>query len=104
MGEIMIDSLTFQVVVAMAFATYLTRVLGFILLRNRTLSPVAQEVMLAAPGCVLIAVIAPKFANGNPADLIALALTLFAATRLPILPVVLIAVLATGTLRFLLSV
>lgn len=53
---------------------------------------------------LLIAVIAPKFASGNPADLIALALTLFAATRLPILPVVLIAVLATGTLRFLLSV
>ncbi|MFK0088693.1 hypothetical protein ACIQUS_15520 [Pseudomonas sp. NPDC090755] len=37
----------------------------------------------------------------HPADHIALALTLFAATRLPILPVVLIAVLATGTLRWL---
>jgi uncharacterized membrane protein len=103
MGEIMIDSLTLLIVIAMASVTYLTRVLGFILLRNRTLSPVAREVMQAAPGCVLIAVIAPKFATGNPADLIALSLTLFAATRLPIFPVVLIAVLATGTLRFLLS-
>ncbi|WP_322616662.1 AzlD family protein [Pseudomonas sp. BIC9C] len=99
----MIDSLTLLIVMAMAFVTYLTRVLGFILLRNRTLSPIAQEVMQAAPGCVLIAVIAPKFAHGNPADLIALALTLIAATRLPIFPVVLIAVLATGTLRLLLS-
>ena len=98
----MIDTLTLFTLLAMAGVTYLTRVLGFIVLRNRTLSPTVQEVMLAAPGCVLIAVIAPKFAGGHPADLLALALTLFAATRLPILPVVLIAILATATLRYLL--
>lgn len=99
----MTDSLTLLTIVAMAIVTYLTRVLGFIVLRNRVMSPMVQEVLQAAPGCVLIAVIAPKFASGHPADLIALALTLFAATRLPILPVVLIAIVATGTLRFLLA-
>ncbi|MGY4816441.1 AzlD family protein [Pseudomonas chlororaphis subsp. piscium] len=98
----MIDAPTLLTILAMAGVTYLTRVLGFVLLRNGTLSPTVQEVMLAAPGCVLIAVIAPKFVNGHPADLIALALTLFAATRLPLLPVVLIAILATATLRYLL--
>lgn len=46
-----------------------------------------QSVMEAAPGCELIAVIAPKFASGQLADLIALAITLLAATRFSILPV-----------------
>lgn len=97
----MIDHLTLLTIVAMAMITYLTRVLGFLALRNRVMSPMLHEVLQAAPGCVLIAVIAPTFTSGRPADLIALALTLFAATRLPILPVVLIAVLASATLRWL---
>lgn len=91
-------------IVAMAIVTYLTRVLGYLALRNRTVSPALQSVMEAAPGCVLIAVIAPKFASGHPADLAALAITVFAATRYSILPVVLIAILATGILRYLLPV
>ncbi|NAO28839.1 AzlD family protein [Pseudomonas syringae pv. dysoxyli] len=97
----MIDNLTLMTVLAMAFVTYLTRVMGFLALRNKVLSPTVREVLQAAPGCVLIAVIAPKFATGHPADLIALGVTLFAAIRLPILPVVLIAILSTGVLRFL---
>jgi len=40
-----------------------------------------QSVMKAVPGCVLIAVIAPMFASGQPADLIALAITPLAVTR-----------------------
>lgn len=99
----MSEYLTLLTILAMALVTYLTRVLGFVMLRNRTISPVLQEVLQAAPGCVLIAVIAPKFASGNPADLIALALSLFAATRLTILPVVLIAIVAAAVLRFLLA-
>ncbi|UZE21870.1 AzlD family protein [Pseudomonas sp. B21-056] len=99
----MIDHLVLLTIVAMATVTWLTRVLGVIVLRNRVMSPVMHEVLQAAPGCVLIAVIAPKFADGSPADLIALALTLFAATRFSILPVVLLAVVATGVLRFLLA-
>lgn len=98
----MTDNLTLMTILAMALVTCLTRVLGFVMLRNRTISPVLQEVLQAAPGCVLIAVIAPKFASSNPADLIALAVTLFAATRLALLPVVLIAIAASAVLRFLL--
>ncbi|HJR30296.1 MAG TPA: AzlD family protein [Pseudomonas sp.] len=96
----MIDNLTVLTVVAMALVTYLTRMLGFVLLRNRTLSAPMQQVMQAAPGCVLIALIAPKFVTGHPADLAALGLTLYAATRLPLLPVVLIAIVAAGTFRY----
>ncbi|RRV19886.1 AzlD family protein [Stutzerimonas nitrititolerans] len=95
----MMDLLVSVTIVLMAIATYLTRVLGFLLLRNRTVSPTMQSVMEAAPGCVLIAVIAPKFASGQPTDLAALAIPLLAATRFSILPVVLIAIIVTGTLR-----
>lgn len=81
-------------VLLMATVTYLTRIVGFLALRNRTLSPKATKVMEAAPGCVLLSVIAPAFVADRPADLIALALTLIAASRLPMLPTVLIGIAA----------
>ena len=46
-------------ILLIASTTYLTRVLGYFALRNRVLSKRAITVMEAAPGCVLIAVIAP---------------------------------------------
>ncbi|MFK0092043.1 AzlD family protein [Pseudomonas sp. NPDC090592] len=98
----MIDVATLTTIIGMAVVTYLTRALGFVLLRKRTLGPQLTQVLNAAPGCVLIAVIAPKFVTGQPADLIALGLTVYAATRYAILPVVLFAVVITGLLRLLL--
>jgi len=98
----MIDIATLTTILGMAMVTYLTRALGFLLLRNRTLGPQLTQVLDAAPGCVLIAVIAPKFVSGHPADLIALALTVYAASRYSILPVVLFAIVVTGALRTLL--
>ena len=95
----MIDSANLLTIVAMASVTYFTRIGGYILLRNRQLRPRAMAVMDAAPGCVLISVIAPNFVSSNPADLIALALTVAAATRLPLLPTVLIGVISAGLLR-----
>uniref|UniRef100_UPI000C1493DD AzlD family protein n=1 Tax=Stenotrophomonas maltophilia TaxID=40324 RepID=UPI000C1493DD len=61
-------------IVLMAGATYLTRIVGFLALRNRTLSKRAVTVMEAAPGCVLIAVIAHDFVAHNAPHLAALAL------------------------------
>lgn len=87
----------------MAAVTYLTRIGGYVFLRNRTLSPRLRTVMENAPGCVLITVIAPGFATGRPADLITLALTMLAATRLPVLPTVLIAIASAGVLRHILA-
>lgn len=95
----MIDATTFFTIVLMAGVTYLTRIGGYVVLRNRTLSGRATAVMEAAPGCVLIAVIAPAFVLKSPADILALAVTLVAATRLSMLPTVLIGVASAGLLR-----
>ena len=99
----MIDPLTVVTILLMAAVTYLTRVSGYLLLRNRTLSRRATAVMEATPGCVLISVIAPHFVSSRPADLLSLAITLLAATRLPVLPTILIGVVSAGLLRHLLA-
>lgn len=80
----------------MLCATYATRLIGFFALRNRTLSKRAANVMDAAPGCVLIAVIAPHFVSEKPHELMAMAVTLAAASKLPMLPTVLIAVASSA--------
>lgn len=97
----MIDPMTVLAILAMAGVTYLTRIGGYVVLKNRTLSPRATAVMEAAPGCVLISVIAPDFVSKNPADLVALAITMLAATRLSMLPTVVIGVTSAGVLRWL---
>jgi uncharacterized membrane protein len=99
----MIDAASLLTIVLMAGVTYLTRIGGYVVLRNRTLSARATAVMEAAPGCVLISVIAPAFVSRNPADLLALAITFVAATRLSMLPTVLIGISAAGLLRHLLG-
>ncbi|MER8373114.1 AzlD family protein [Mesorhizobium sp. M1406] len=97
----MIDATTLLTIVLMACVTYLTRIGGYVVLRNRTLGARATAVMEAAPGCVLISVIAPAFVSRNPADLLALGITLAAATRLSMLPTVLIGISSAGLLRHL---
>jgi len=99
----MIDPATVLTILLMAGVTYLTRIGGYVVLRNRTLSPRATAVMEAAPGCVLISVIAPDFVSRNPADLAALAITVLAATRLSMLPTVVIGVASAGVLRWLMG-
>lgn len=99
----MIEPINLLAIVLMASVTYLTRIGGYVMLRNRTLSPRATAVMEAAPGCVLISVIAPDFVSDNPADLAALAITVLAATRLSMLPTVIIAITSAGVLRHLIG-
>jgi uncharacterized membrane protein len=99
----MIHATTALTIALMAAATYATRIIGYVGLRNRVLSPRARTVMEAAPGCVLIAVIAPNFVSDRPADLIALAVTVVAAIRLSMLPTVLIGVAAAALLRLVLG-
>jgi uncharacterized membrane protein len=99
----MIDRWTFATIALMALATYLTRIGGYLLLGARELSPRTTTVLDTAPGCVLIAVVAPVFASGRIADLIALSLTILAATRLPLLPTVLIGVGSAGLARYALA-
>ncbi len=99
----MIDPTVLLTIVLMAGVTYLTRIGGYLVLRNRTLGPRAMAVVEAAPGCVLISVIAPSFVTNNPTDLAALLGALLAATRLSMLPTVLIGIAASGLLRTLLG-
>ncbi|MDO5638940.1 MAG: AzlD family protein [Neisseria sp.] len=97
----MISWISFLTILGMLAATYSTRLIGFLALRNRSLGPRAAAVMEAAPGCVLIAVIAPHFVADKPHELIALVITLFAASRFSMLPTVLIAVASAGVLGYL---
>ncbi|NDJ57607.1 AzlD family protein [Enterobacteriaceae bacterium 4M9] len=94
--------MTILTIVLMAMTTWFTRVAGFMLLRERTLGPRVRAVMEAAPGCVLITVIAPHFVTTNPADILGLAIALLAAMRFSLLPTVVISVVATAVLRALL--
>jgi uncharacterized membrane protein len=95
----MIDPMNLLTILMMASVTYMTRVGGYLFLRNRTLSPRTRTVLDSAPGCVLITVIAPDFVTGHPADIIALAVTMAAAAWLSVLPTVVIAIVAAGVLR-----
>lgn len=99
----MIAPATLLTIVLMASVTYATRIGGYMFLRNRTLSPRVRTMMESAPGCVLITIIAPEFVSGKPADLLALGITIVAASRLPVLPTVLIAIAAAGILRNLIT-
>jgi len=95
----MIDLQTLATIVAMAGSTYLTRIIGYLALRNRTLGSRTRKLLDNVPGCVLVSMIAPAFVPRNPADTIALAVTLLAALRLSLLPTVLIGIGATALSR-----
>ncbi len=97
----MIDPLYLLTIVLMAAVTYMTRIGGYLLLKNRDISGRIKIVMECAPGCVLITVIAPVFVSGRLSDLITLCITTIAATKLPVLPTVLIAIGSAGLLRYL---
>ena len=100
------DLLSFQSFLlfsCMLAVTYSTRLIGFFALRNRTLSRRAQTIMEAAPGCVLISIIAPYFVSGKPHELIAIALTALSAGRFSMLVTVLIGVGSSGILGWLMT-
>lgn len=95
----MIDLYSILTILAMATVTYLTRITGYLLLRNRVLNPRLTKVLEATPGCVLIAVIAPVFATTDIANLLSLAITLLLASRFSLLTTVIISIVVTGLLR-----
>lgn len=91
--------MTILTIILMATVTYFTRAIGFLAVQRMHLSKRAMSVLEAAPGCVLIAVIAPRFVAENPIDLTALIITLIAASRFSLLTTVIVAIIATGGLR-----
>lgn len=99
----MIHSTTLIAIILVALTTYLTRVLGYLLLKNRNLKPKTKRILEIVPGCVLISVIVPYFVTGNPADFIAIIVTLLAASYFSLLPTVIISITTAGLLRFFLA-
>lgn len=95
----MIHQANLLVILAMALVTYFTRLGGYFLLRNKNFSPKVKEMMEIIPGCVLISVIAPAFSSWNIPDVIGLFLTIIAASRLSLLPTIIIGVGSVGFLR-----
>lgn len=95
----MIHSTTLIAILLVAATTYLTRILGYVLLKNKALSNKQRKILEVVPGCVLISVIAPYFVKDNVADLLAIAITLLAASRFSLLPTVAISMLSAALLR-----
>ena len=95
----MIHSTTLVAILLVASTTYLTRILGYVLLKNKTLSNKQRKILEVVPGCVIISVIAPYFVKDNVADLLAIAITLLAASRFSLLPTVVISMLSAALLR-----
>ncbi|MFP8816533.1 AzlD family protein [Acinetobacter johnsonii] len=95
----MIHSTTLVAILLVAATTYLTRILGYVLLKNKNLSNKQRKILEVVPGCVLISVIAPYFVKDNVADLLAIAITLLAASRFSLLPTVVISMLSAALLR-----
>lgn len=98
----MIHGMTLLAIICVALTTYATRVLGYILLKNRTLSARQKRILEVVPGCVLISVIAPYFVRDNIVDVIAMAITLLAASRFSLLPTVIVSMLSAAALRMVL--
>ena len=95
----MIHSTTLIAILLVTATTYLTRILGYVLLKNKALSNKQRKILEVVPGCVLISVIAPYFVKDNVADLLASAITLIAASRFSLLPTVVISMLSAALLR-----
>jgi len=98
----MIQMSTFIAILLVALTTYCTRILGYVLLKNKTLSKRQRKILEVNPGCVLISMITPYFLRDDPADLIAIMVTLFVASRFGMLPTILISMASATILRTLL--
>jgi uncharacterized membrane protein len=94
-----IDTLNLVAILGMATVTYATRIAGLALAGRLDLSPRAQAAFDAIPPAVLIAVIAPSALATGWAETAAAALTALAATRLPLLGVVAVGVVAVVGFR-----
>ncbi len=97
------DWLTITTIIAMAAATYLTRIGGLYLMKGLTVKGRLKAALDALPPAVLMAVIAPTVLATGPAETIAAVITGGAAfLRLPMMAVVAIGVAAVIALRALL--
>jgi len=96
------DMASLLTILAMAVVTYLTRISGYLVMRERHLGPRMTAALNAVPPAVLTAIIAPAVLSAGAAEAIAGALTAIAAFRLPLLLAVFVGVASLVVLRSML--
>jgi uncharacterized membrane protein len=96
---IAMDMTTVLTILGMGFVTYLTRIGGDLMMRNRELGPRMTSALNAVPPAILTAVIAPSVLAAGPAEAIAGLITVAAAFRLPLLVTILVGVASVVVLR-----
>ncbi len=97
-----LDPTTFAAILAMAAVTYLTRIAGLFVADRLVLTGRAKAAFDAIPPAVLMAVIAPTALATGWRETLAAAVTMIAATRLPLLGTIAVGVAAVVALRALL--
>jgi uncharacterized membrane protein len=107
-----VDPLILLTILGMGIVTYLTRVSGFLLLSGRRFGPRMSAAFDALPPAVLTAVIVPSIflepsgyglrALLSP-EILAAAIAVAAAYRLPFLAVIVIGTLSVVVLRWLMA-
>ena len=94
-----VESTTLLAIIAMAVVTYVTRIAGLFVADRLALSGRAKAAFDAIPPAVLVAVVAPTALTTGWAEAIATAITVIAATRLPLLATILVGVVSVVVLR-----
>ena len=90
-------------ILGMCAATYSSRLLGYLFLRKRVLSEQTRKLLDAAPGCVMVSVVAPAFMTTNVADLVSLGVVVLLAKKMPLAALFVVAVALNAGLRHLLG-
>jgi uncharacterized membrane protein len=96
-----VDTTILLAILAMAVVTYITRIAGLLVADRLILTGRAKAAFDAIPPAVLMAVIAPTALTTGWPELVAAAITMVAATRLPLLGTVAVGVVAVVLLRAL---
>lgn len=94
----LINQHAFFTILGMGVVTYLTRISGYLLLRNKNY-PRLTRVLEILPGCVMISLIAPIFVTGKLSDVIAVLLTVLTAMRFSFLVTLIVGIGSAGLLR-----
>lgn len=99
----LINQHAFLTILGMGVVTYLTRISGYLLLRNKNY-PRLTRVLEILPGCVMISLIAPIFVTGKLSDVIAVLLTVLTAMRFSFLVTLIVGIGSAGILRYFLPI
>ncbi|MDI2091539.1 AzlD family protein [Commensalibacter oyaizuii] len=94
----MINQHAFLTIMGMGVVTYLTRIGGYLLLRNKNY-PRLTRILEILPGCVMISLISPAFVTGRWFDTISLLLIIITAMRCSFLTTLIVGVVSAGVLR-----